>query len=341
MEKRLYNKKSKEELIKNLRSEPFKRITCSFYKYTTINTPLQFRDSMYLYLDSLKILGRVYVATEGINAQVSVPDYIWNKFKIGIQNFRVLKNVPIKKAISDGDSFYKLVVKEKKEIVAYGVSDDLYDMNKVGQYLNAKQFNKAIDEGNTTVIDMRNFYETEVGRFKNAEIPKVEKSKDLLPEVRRMLNGREDHKVLLYCTGGIRCEKASSFLIKSGIKNVKQLQGGIIQYAHDIRNKDMNSRFIGKNFVFDARLGERITKDIIANCHLCGSPSDNHRDCNNDTCHILFIQCKKCEEKLSGCCSNECKDFASLPMSKQKELRKDPKRVIKKRYYRAPEISGD
>ena len=333
MEKRLYNKKSKEELIKNLRSETFKRITCSFYKYTTINTPLQFRDSMYLYLDSLKILGRVYVATEGINAQVSVPDYIWNKFKIGIQNFRVLKNVPIKKAISDGDSFYKLVVKEKKEIVAYGVSDDLYDMNKVGQYLNAEQFNKAIDEGNTAVIDMRNFYETEVGRFKNAEIPQVEKSKDLLPEVRRMLNGREDHKVLLYCTGGIRCEKASSFLIKSGIENVKQLQGGIIQYAHDIRNKDMDSRFIGKNFVFDARLGERITKDIIANCHLCGSPSDNHRDCNNDTCHILFIQCKKCEEKLSGCCSNECKDFASLPMSKQKEMRKDPKRVIKKRYY--------
>ena len=337
MEKRLYNKKSKEELIKNLRSEPFKRITCSFYKYTTIKTPLQFRDSMYLYLDSLKILGRVYIASEGINAQISVPDYVWNKFKIGLQNFRVLKNVPIKKAISHGDSFYKLVVKEKKEIVAYGVSDDLYDMNKVGQYLNAEQFNKAIDEGNTAVIDMRNFYETEVGRFKNAEIPKVEKSKDLLPEVRRMLDGREDYKVLLYCTGGIRCEKASSFLIKSGIKNVKQLQGGIIQYAHDIRNKDMNSRFIGKNFVFDARLGERITKDIIANCHLCGSPSDNHRDCNNDTCHILFIQCKKCEEKLNGCCSNECMDFALLTMSKQKELRKDPKRVIKKRYYRSPE----
>ena len=186
---------------------------------------------------------------------------------------------------------------------------------------------------------MRNFYETEVGRFKNAEIPQVEKSKDLLPEVRRMLNGREDHKVLLYCTGGIRCEKASSFLIKSGIENVKQLQGGIIQYAHDIRNKDMDSRFIGKNFVFDARLGERITKDIIANCHLCGSPSDNHRDCNNDTCHILFIQCKKCEEKLNGCCSNECMDFALLPMSKQKELRKDPKRVIKKRYYRSPDNS--
>ena len=131
MEKRLYNKKSKEELIKNLKSESFKRITCSFYKYTTIKTPLQFRDSMYLYLDSLKILGRVYVASEGINAQISVPYYAWDKFKIGIQNFRILKNVLIKKAISDGDSFYKLVVKEKKELVskkgklAYPIRDNI------------------------------------------------------------------------------------------------------------------------------------------------------------------------------------------------------------------------
>ena len=339
MVKRLYNKKSKEELVSDLKAESFKRVTCSFYKYTEIKNPLKFRDDIYSYLDSLNIFGRVYIAPEGINAQISVPDYYWNKFIKGIQNFQFLKNVPIKKALSDDISFFKLVVKQKKEIVAYGLVDDLYDMNEVGEYLNAEQFNKAIDKENTAVIDMRNFYETEVGRFKNAEIPLVEKSKDLLPEVRRMLNGREDHKVLLYCTGGIRCEKASSFLIKSGIKNVKQLQGGIIQYAHDIRKKDLDSKFIGKNFVFDARLGERITNDIIANCHLCGSPSDNHRDCNNDTCHILFIQCDKCEMRLNGCCSNECMDFASLPMSKQKELRKDPKRVINKRYFRNPEIS--
>ena len=339
MVKRLYNKKSKKELVNDLKAESFKRITCSFYKYNEIKNSLKFRDDIYSYLDSLNIFGRVYIAPEGINAQISVPDYYWNKFIKGIQNFQFLKNVPIKKALSDDISFFKLVVKQKKEIVAYGLFEDLYDMNEVGEYLNAEQFNKAIDKENTAVIDMRNFYETEVGRFKNAEIPQVEKSKDLLPEVMRMLNGRENHKVLLYCTGGIRCEKASSFLIKSGIKNVKQLQGGIIQYAHDIRKKDLDSKFIGKNFVFDARLGERITKDIIANCHLCGSPSDNHRDCNNDTCHILFIQCNECEKRLNGCCSNECMDFASLPMSKQKELRKDPEMVIKKRYFRNSEIS--
>ena len=246
--------------------------------------------------------------------------------------------MPIKKALSDGISFYKLVVKVKKEIVAYGLSDHIYDMNKVGQYLKPEEFNKAIEEDNTAVIDMRNFYETEVGRFKNAEIPLVEKSKELLPEVRRMLNGREDHQVLLYCTGGIRCEKASAFLINSGISNVKQLHGGIIQYAHDVKRKEIESKFIGKNFVFDARLGERITDDVIANCHICGGPSDTHRDCNNDACHILFIQCNQCEKKYDGCCSTECKEFSSLPIGKQKELRKHPKRVIKKRYFRSPKI---
>ena len=338
MVKKLYNKKSKEELVNNLNNESFKRITCSFYNYTPIENPEVLRDNMYSYFESLNIFGRVYIASEGINAQMSVPDYKWKEFKEGVKGLKSLINVPIKKAVSDGISFYKLVVKIKKEIVAYGLSDNTYDMNKVGQHLKPEEFNKAIEEGDTAVIDMRNFYETEVGRFKNAEIPLVEKSKELLPEVRRMLNGREDHQVLLYCTGGIRCEKASAFLINSGISNVKQLQGGIIQYAHDIRRKDIESKFIGKNFVFDARLGERITDDVIANCHICGSPSDAHRDCNNDACHILFIQCNQCEKKFDGCCSTKCKEFTSLPISKQKELRKDPKWIIKRRYFRSPKI---
>ena len=338
MIKKLYNKRSKDELVKNLNSESFKRITCSFYNYTPIKEPEVQRDNIYSYFESLNIFGRVYIASEGINAQISVPDHKWKEFKHGLKNYKILKNMPIKKALSDGISFYKLVVKVKKEIVAYGLSDHIYDMNKVGQYLKPEEFNKAIEEDNTAVIDMRNFYETEVGRFKNAEIPLVEKSKELLPEVRRMLNGRENHQVLLYCTGGIRCEKASAFLINSGISNVKQLHGGIIQYAHDVRRKEIESKFIGKNFVFDARLGERITDDVIANCHICGGPSDTHRDCNNDACHILFIQCNQCEKKYDGCCSIDCKEFASLPMSKQKELRKDPKRVIKKRYFRSPKI---
>ena len=336
--KKLYNQKSKDLLVKKLESEDFNRTTCSFYKYVTIIDPLIFRDKIYEEFDNIDILGRVYIAEEGINAQISVPDKNWGLFLKLISNIKLLYSVDIKTAINDGISFYKLVVKVKKEIVAYNIPKNKFNMDVVGEHLNTKQFNEAMENVNTTVIDMRNIYESEVGQFISAEIPQVEKSKDLLPEVRRMLKGREHHQVLLYCTGGIRCEKASSFLINEGIKNVKQLQGGIIQYAHDIKKEGLESKFVGKNFVFDARLGERVTEDIISTCHLCGERSDSHKDCKNDACHILFIQCSKCDEKLNGCCSIECKKIASLPIDEQIKYRKNQKYVEKRRYFKSAKL---
>ena len=334
--KKLYNQKSKDLLVKKLESEDFNRTTCSFYKYVTIVDPITFRDKIYEEFDNLEILGRVYIAEEGMNAQISVPDKNWGLFLKLISSIKLLYDVDIKTAINDGISFYKLIVKVKKEIVAYNIPKNKFNMDVVGEHLNTKQFNEAIENSNTTVIDMRNIYESEVGQFISAEIPQVEKSKDLLPEVRKMLKGREHHQVLLYCTGGIRCEKASSFLINEGIKNVKQLQGGIIQYAHDIKKEGLESKFVGKNFVFDARLGERVTEDIISTCHLCGEKSDSHKDCKNDACHILFIQCSKCDEKLNGCCSIECRKIASLPIDEQIKYRKNQKYVDKRRYFKSP-----
>ena len=336
--KKLYNQKSKDLLVKKLESEDFNRTTCSFYKYVTIVDPTTFRDNIYEEFDNLEILGRVYIAEEGMNAQISVPDKNWGLFLKLISSIKLLYDVDIKTAINDGISFYKLIVKVKKEIVAYNIPKNKFNMDVVGEHLNTKQFNEAIENSNTTVIDMRNIYESEVGQFISAEIPQVEKSKDLLPEVRRMLKGREHHQVLLYCTGGIRCEKASSFLINEGIKNVKQLQGGIIQYAHDIKKEGLESKFVGKNFVFDARLGERVTEDIISTCHLCGERSDSHKDCKNDACHILFIQCSKCDEKLNGCCSKECKKIASLPIDEQIKYRKNQKYVDKRRYFKSTKL---
>ena len=336
--KKLYNQKSKDLLVKKLESEDFNRTTCSFYKYVTIVDPITFRDKIYEEFDNLEILGRVYIAEEGMNAQISVPDKNWGLFLKLISSIKLLYDVDIKTAINDGISFYKLVVKVKKEIVAYNIPKNKFNMDVVGEHLNTKQFNEAMENTNTTVIDMRNIYESEVGQFISAEIPQVEKSKDLLPEVRKMLKGREHHQVLLYCTGGIRCEKASSFLINEGIKNVKQLQGGIIQYAHDIKKEGLESKFVGKNFVFDARLGERVTEDIISTCHLCGERSDSHKDCKNDACHILFIQCSKCDEKLNGCCSIECKKIASLPIDEQIKYRKNQKYVDKRRYFKSTKL---
>ena len=329
----LINKVNREVLKKNLLNETFQRNTVSFYKYFEIQSPRNFRDDLYKKFDWLNIFGRVYIAKEGINAQISVPVPNWNKFIKKLEKIKDLKNISLKKALQDGKSFYKLTIKIKKEIVAYNIPKNSYNMQRTGKHLTAEQYNKALDSPETLIVDMRNYYESEIGRFKGAITPNVETSKDLLPKVKNLLEGKEEKKILLYCTGGIRCEKASSFLMQNGFKNVNQLQGGIIQYAHEVKEKGLESKFIGKNFVFDERLGERVTEDIISFCHICKSPCDSHTDCKNDACHILFIQCNQCFKIFNGCCSKECKDFASLPLEKQKILRKDPSKVISKTFF--------
>ena len=333
MKKHLFNRIDKEDLKLALSRETFDRMTASFYHYVNLSSPDDLRNQLYMKWNQMGVFGRVYIASEGINAQVSIPEHNWVKFSRYLDSIPEFKGISIKRALQEGSSFYKLKIKVRNELVAYGVSEELYDMDRVGKHLSAEEYNFAIDRTDSVVVDMRNYYESEIGHFDNALIPNVETSKELLPEVKRLLRGKENDKILLYCTGGIRCEKASSYLLHNGFKDVNQLQGGIIQYAHDIKKKGIDSKFKGKNFVFDDRLGERVTDDIISSCHLCGDPCDDHTDCKNDACHILFIQCEKCNESLNGCCSKECMDFASLPIDDQKVLRKDPDRVISRTFF--------
>ena len=330
---RLYNTKDRNLLKKELSAEPFNRITCSFYRYVSIKDVPSLRDTLYKEWSGLNVFGRVYISSEGINAQVSCPEQNWETFISSINDYRAFKDIPVKRAVREGKSFYKLTIKVKKEIVAYKVNDNDFDMNIVGNHLSALEFNDKLENNNAIAVDMRNYYESEVGRFEQAIIPDVDTSRELLPTVKKMLNGHESDPILLYCTGGIRCEKASSYLIKNGFKYVSQLNGGIIQYAHEVQEKGLDSKFLGKNFVFDDRMGESITDDIIGKCHQCNAPADNHIDCGNDACHILFIQCKKCNSNYDGCCSKECKDFAALPVEEQRILRKDPQKVVSKSRY--------
>ena len=331
--KHLYNKVNSEELKLALANEPFERITASFYKYIDISVPNELRDKLYEVWNKMGVFGRVYIADEGINAQVSIPQPNWEIFKKSVLSNDLFRGIIIKKAIQEGSSFYKLKIKVRKELVAYDVPKESFDMRKVGKHLTASDYNLAIESKDSTVVDMRNYYESEIGRFENAIIPDVETSKELLPEVKKLLKGKENEKILLYCTGGIRCEKASSYLIKNGFNDVNQLQGGIIQYAHEIKSNNMESKFRGKNFVFDDRLGERITDDVLSFCHICGDSCDDHTDCKNDACHILFIQCVECNKIYDGCCSKECQNFAALPIEKQKKLRKDPERIISRTFF--------
>ncbi len=303
--------------------EPIKRVTLSFYRYVIIDTPDEYRDVLYKRWDALNVKGRIYVAREGINAQLSVPEENFETFKKDIENDKYLVNVPFKIAVEDdGKSFYKLLLKVRKKIVADGLNDDAFDVTNVGKHLSAKEFNEALEQEGTVVVDMRNHYESEVGRFENAICPDVDTFREELEWVTENLKDKKENKVLLYCTGGIRCEKASAYFKHEGFKDVNQLHGGIIDYARQIKQEGLESKFKGKNFVFDERLGEKITHDVISVCHQCGEPCDEHTNCANDDCHLLFIQCQKCKEKMKNCCTPECISITELPIEEQRKLRK-------------------
>ncbi|MCB0801822.1 MAG: rhodanese-related sulfurtransferase [Flavobacteriales bacterium] len=319
----LYNKYDKRILKEKLMLEDFKRITVSFYRYVIIDNPNELRDELYKEWSELNVFGRTYLAREGVNAQMSVPEHNWDKFVEKLYARDYFKEIPFKIAVEDdGKSFYKLKVKVRYKIVADGLDDDTFDVTNVGKHLTAKEFNEALQNPNAIVIDMRNHYESEIGHFEKAICPDADTFREELPQVEEILKGKEDKKVLLYCTGGIRCEKASAYLKHKGYADVNQLYGGIIDYVRQIKAENLENKFIGKNFVFDERLGERISDEIISKCHQCGNLCDDHTNCSNDDCHLLFIQCETCKEKYDGACTPACQEIANLPIEEQRKIRK-------------------
>ena len=319
----LHNRVSQAELKQLLLAEKEPRTTISFYQYFPVEDPQLFRDDLYKALNNLKVFGRIYIASEGINAQLSVPASNFEALKAFLFSIEAFKNIRINVAVDDdGKSFWVLKIKVREKIVADGINDPAFSMQKKGNYINAENFNELTKDPDTIVVDMRNHYEFEVGHFENAvEIPS-DTFREQLPMAADMLKDKSDKNIIMYCTGGIRCEKASAYLLHKGFKNVFHLEGGIINYANEVKEKGLSNKFKGKNFVFDDRLGERISEEVIAKCHQCGSPADEHTNCSNSACHLLFIQCAACSKKYEGCCSKECQDFIHLPEDEQKELRK-------------------
>ena len=319
----LHNRVSQQELKQRLMAEDFKRITISFYMYFPITDPQSFRDELYKKLNALGVFGRIYVANEGINAQISVPDYNFERLKDTLYTYPAMNNMRLNKAVDDdGKSFWVLKIKVRHKIVADGIVDPSFSMENKGRYVDAQAFNEMTEDENTVVIDMRNYYEFEVGHFKNAiEVPS-DTFRDQLPMAAEMMADKKDRNIIMYCTGGIRCEKASAYLLHRGFKQVFHLEGGIIHYTNQAKEQGLPNKFIGKNFVFDERLGERISEQIIAHCHQCGKPADRHTNCKNDGCHLLFIQCEECADKMEGCCSESCREVLHLPFEAQEQLRK-------------------
>ncbi|MHA7942525.1 oxygen-dependent tRNA uridine(34) hydroxylase TrhO [Formosa sp. 3Alg 14/1] len=320
----LYNKLSAKERAELIEEAGKDRLTLSFYQYAKIENPQSFRDQLFITWDALDVLGRIYVAHEGINAQLSLPADRFNEFKTHLDSISFLKDIRLNIAVEqDNMSFLKLKVKVRDKIVADGLNDETFDVTNKGRHVDAIQFNELIEDENTILVDMRNHYESEIGHFKNARRPDVDTFRESLPIIENDLKEhKDDKKLVMYCTGGIRCEKASAYFKHKGFKNVFQLEGGIIEYTRQVNESALENKFVGKNFVFDERRSERITDDVIARCHQCGEPADTHENCANDACHLLFIQCEKCKVEMDNCCSTTCKEIHSLPYEEQKALRK-------------------
>ena len=320
----LYNTLSAKEREKLIDEAGKDRLTLSFYKYAHIEDPQAFRDSLFMKWDELDVLGRIYVAYEGINGQLSLPADNFEAFKSHLDSIPFLTNVRLNIAREQNNkSFLKLKVKVRHKIVADGLNDDTFDVTDKGVHVNAEQFNKLLDDENTILVDMRNHYESEIGHFKNAITPDVDTFRESLPIIEDDLSEyKEDKNLVMYCTGGIRCEKASAYFKHKGFQKVYQLEGGIIEYARQVKDQNLENKFVGKNFVFDDRRCELISDEVIAQCHQCGEPFDVHTNCANDACHLLFIQCEKCKEEMDNCCSTQCKEIHALPYEEQKALRK-------------------
>ena len=318
----LHNRISRKELKERIKNDPTPRTTISFYCYFKIEEPEVFRNTLYRQLSELGVLGRIYLASEGINAQISLPTEKMDAFKNYLYSIEPLNDLRLNIAVDDdGKSFYVLDIKVRNKIVADGINDPGFDMANRGRYVNAEEFNKLTTHPDTVVIDMRNHYEYEVGHFENAiEVPS-DTFREQLPMAVDMMKADKNKNIIMYCTGGIRCEKASAYMLHKGFKNVFHLEGGIINYVNQAKQKRLDIKFHGKNFVFDQRLGERVTEEIIAHCHQCGKPADTHVNCVNDACHLLFIQCDECRKKFDGTCSKECQDFIHLPADEQKKKR--------------------
>jgi len=304
----LHNTISNKELKAAALKDPTPRTTISFYKYFDIEDPQSFRDELYKKFRDLKVFGRVYIAKEGINAQISVPTANVDALRECIYHADpALDGLRLNFALEEPrNAFWVLRMKVRNKILADGIDDPSFSVSNVGTYLKADQVNAMIDDPDSVFVDMRNSYEYEVGHFDGAvEVPSIT-FREQLPMTLEVLQDQKDKNIVLYCTGGIRCEKATAYLKHHGFDNVYHVEGGIIEYTRKAKEAGLPIRFKGKNFVFDERMGERVTDDVLAHCHQCGASCDTYRNCANDSCHGLFIQCDNCNVKYQGCCCLDC-----------------------------------
>ena len=308
----------------------------SFYKFHEIDNPEGFTEQLFQLWRPFKALGRVYVAKEGLNAQCAIPSNVLAQFRQASETLDMFSsglylNIDHELTRSDYEAnapFKNLHIRVRSQIVADGFDKPL-NWESAGREISPKDWHDELDNPEAIVLDCRNSYESEIGTFQNA-IPLnttfFRESWDALEEI--LHDKPKDAPIMTYCTGGIRCVKINAFLEqKMGFTNVGRLEGGIISYTKELEGEKVNravestnnskpfhlsrdvgevSKFKGMNYVFDERMGARITGDILTQCETCGVHCDLFKNCENYDCHIRFIQCEKCVQEYRGCCCVAC-----------------------------------
>lgn len=309
----LFNRVERKKLIEMVRQEPFRRKIVSFYRYAPIEDPQTLRDELYKSWLELKVLGRIYVAREGMNAQMSVPEMNWEKFLETLSTYPFFKDIFINHASTESSyAFFKLDVRAREKIVVHRLREDPFHNSTPGKHLSPQEFHEMANDKNAIVVDARNSYECDIGHFENAFLPTSKTFSKILPELKEKLAPYKDKKIMMYCTGGIRCEIASAYLKKEGFQEIYQLQGGIIHYINEMQNSSTPSKYKGSVYVFDERMAEATNREKMGKCYQCDAAHSAHSNCGYIRCHGLIIQCPSCAEKYQNCCSVECIEKRNL-----------------------------
>lgn len=288
-------------------------LVASFYKYVAIDNPMQFRDEQFGLCGSLNLKGRILIGKEGINGSVYGASENIEKYKQELRANPLFSGMDFKEQETQKKAFGRLYVSFRKEIVRLGFHVDL---RNTAPFLTPKELKEWIDNNEDMVLlDMRNDYEANIGKFRNARTLNIGNFRDL-PKAVNEINDLKGKKIVTYCTGGIRCEKASAFLIENGFSNVWQLKGGILDFGKEFPD----TYWEGKCFVFDDRIAidlNRKKSDFLAACELCGNKSEDYINCHNLDCDKLFSCCNECRIKFNASCSEEC---SSAPKRRKKNV---------------------
>ncbi len=291
-----------------------------YYKYVFIQYPNALMKWHRELCTQLELTGRIVLAHEGVNATVGGSQEHIEQYKEAVSKHPLFGGIDFKESPGDAGYFPRMRIVVKNEIVHLGIDPTAVTTHTTGIHLKPSQVHELIQRKpkDLVILDARNEFESKVGKFTDAITPPIQHFRELPAYIDNNLEQFKDKEVLMYCTGGIRCERASAYLNLKGVaKQVYQIEGGIARYIEQYPD----GHFRGKNYVFDGRVTVKVNNDILSSCELCATTCDEYNNCLNASCNKHFICCKQCSIKYGNCCSANCQELLATGAVKPRPMR--------------------